>query len=291
MVKKLVKFISGEDYHIDAIIQNKVYLSSVYQLNDFNELFLENSSWLNAQYLLDGNYNLDNKMLGTYNSIKKFIDALNNKDRALIESRASNRLLMISQNISNDVQDIYKTIELYKHYIYSTTGILSLSNYEVFKDDRASLMFAHYGNNLKGFALIYEPAELDSLKPITYTYHPSSSFDMIINIKNNLLPENICQQRELAFFKSPYWSYECEYRVLSEMPSQLVSMDSLGLKLTNIFYTERVDRYKKSIIEKILPDDVGFDEVFSAVKVNDGSLIPLFRVKKDNSVVFDLLNN
>ena len=52
----------------------------------------------------------------------------------------------------DDFEDIGPTV--LEHIAYIETGIFCLSGTEVFKDDAAQLMFAHYANNLQGLALV-----------------------------------------------------------------------------------------------------------------------------------------
>lgn len=56
----------------------------------------------------------------------------------------------------------------YENIAFLAVGILCLSSMEIFDDDSAQLMFAHYADNLNGLALIYHHTGSNTPSPIKY---------------------------------------------------------------------------------------------------------------------------
>ena len=64
---------------------------------------------------------------------------------------------------------------LEENFAFSSVGIFCASILDVFSDDSAQLMFAHYAKNLSGVALIYEIEENSTIHEIQYTSKKGSS--------------------------------------------------------------------------------------------------------------------
>ena len=64
--------------------------------------------------------------------------------------------------------DEYFVDWLARTFAFSSVGIFCLSSWEVFEDDSAQLMFAHYASNNEGLALVYESNDTEKVLPVKY---------------------------------------------------------------------------------------------------------------------------
>jgi len=153
-----VKFVKYNEKTLASLNNKTIKFSTVFEFNDFNEL----------QYISDFNVSSEEIKETLKETLLKNIKKnpqykcylINNADKSgkycrkyLIEF--AERLNQFSQD--NDNVFICTDFPLITELLaYSSVGIFSVSNIRVFCDDSAQLMFAHYADNLKGLALIYE---------------------------------------------------------------------------------------------------------------------------------------
>lgn len=245
-----VKFVQFNDRTIQTIINKTVKFSTVYEFNDLNEqnviVGLPNEFPTAIaelkKYLSD-----DNKRENVISKIKE--NVLCNDENNPKHSQINQYLHTVTSALRNptswdDFEDIGPTV--LEHIAYIETGIFCLSGVEVFKDDAAQLMFAHYAENLQGLALLYT-LDVNTELPIAIEYKGRQIECMDENDYIELI-----KGKYFGFFsyKSKNWKYENEYRFFSTPGLQ--SASSIGLTLRGIFYTERFDNEAEAPKLKLL---------------------------------------
>ncbi len=237
-----IKFVQFNDRTIQTIINKTVKFSTVYEFNDLNEqnvivspphVFPAAIAEL-KKYLSDAN-----KRENVISKIKE--NVLCNDENIPKRNQIIQYLQTIASVLRNpastwdDFEDIYWATVI-EHISYIETGIFCLSGVEVFKDDAAQLMFAHYAENLQGLALLYT-LDVNTELPTAVEYKGRQIECMDENDYIELI-----KGKYFGFFsyKSKNWKYENEYRFFSTPGLQTTS--SIGLTLRGIFYTERFDK-------------------------------------------------
>lgn len=261
----LVKFVKGDYHHMKVIIYNTTYFPSVFHLNDFNELFLEHIIDFQSSHYsshLNGNpYSFlgkkDNQAQEKFNHILKYLHrhGIDGCDPKKYCEMAKYLMLRSMDNNSK----YSATVNYLKYHIYSLYGIASFSDVTIFDDDSALLMFAHYANNLDGFALVYECLSTTQLYPVEYVYKTLKP-PMDLKEFDQYLKDPINETHiKCITQKSQKWSYEKEYRFirnLSNIRSNIsLSNDCLAIRLKYIMHTDRVNQDKLSIVKSIFPKD------------------------------------
>ncbi len=234
-----VKFVQFNDRTIQTIINKTVKFSTVYEFNDLNEqnVIVSPPHGFPAVIAeLKKDLSDDNKREKVISKIKE--NVLCNDENNPKRNQINQYLQTIASALRNptwdDFEDIYWATVI-GHISYIETGIFCLSGVEVFKDDAAQLMFAHYAENLQGLALVYILDDNAKL-PTTIKYE---------RILREFMDENdyieLVKGKYFDFFcyKSKNWKYENEYRFFSTPGLQTTS--SIGLTLKGLFYTDRFD--------------------------------------------------
>lgn len=226
-----VKFVPWNEKTIANLINRVVKFSTVFEFNDFNE------------YRYIGRVRDQNKEIAKIleSEIYKidFINALVQSGREICNEEWRDQIIECLKKGENS-----KLLDpslgclsiLEENLAYASVGIFCVSGIDVFEDDSAQLMFAHYAQNLRGVALIYE-IELGITKPIEYTDGTKCSQGIcgrIINWYNS----DYSDVRDFLF-KSEKWKYEKEYRMFSK-PGVKPEIEC-GVELKSILYTPRFD--------------------------------------------------
>jgi hypothetical protein len=249
--KCFVKFVQFNDRTIQTIINKTVKFSTVYEFNDLNEQNVKEISFPRRshtfiaelkKYLSD-----DNKREDVISKIKE--NVLCNDENTPKRNQINQYLQTIASALRNPTWDDFEEIywaTVIGHISYIETGVFCLSGAEVFKDDAAQLMFAHYAENLQGLALVYA-LDVNAKLPTTIKYE---------RILREFMDENdyveLIKGKYFDFFcyKSKNWKYENEYRFFSTPGLQTAS--SIGLTLKGLFYTDRFDNEAEAPKLKLL---------------------------------------
>lgn len=109
-------------------------------------------------------------------------------------------------------------------------------------------MFAHYADNLKGLALIYEAFKETSLKKIEYI---PPFLSQPIDTSDQWKYRVSYKYSDMRNFikKSSRWNYEKEYRLFNE--PNIIEAEKHNIKLRAIFYTLRFDETYLPILNKL----------------------------------------
>jgi hypothetical protein len=248
--KCFVKFVQFNDKTIQAIINQTVKFSTVYEFNDLNEQNVIASPPHGfpavvtelETYLSDAN-----KRENVICKIKE--NVLCNDKNDPKRNQVSQYLQTIASALRNPTRDDFDDIywaTVIEHISYIETGIFCLSGAGVFKDDAAQLMFAHYAENLQGLALVYTLG-INTKLPAIIKYE---------RMLREFMGENdyveLIKGKYFDFFcsKSKNWKYENEYRFFSAPGLQAASR--IGLTLKGIFYTDRFDKEVEASKLKLL---------------------------------------
>lgn len=163
-------------------------------------------------------------------------------------------------------------------------GILSMASGEHSQIAESPFMWAHYGDELKGFCLVFDfvifnsgiKDEIEKSGPIHYKKYPSLlSSDNLINenwgLENvagaNFPQQNLSRIYEVCFFSKPAeFEYESEFRFLAR---------SCGLKsylsqsLLSVIIGEKMDkRNRKKLLTALKISGIEHKAVFATVKEN-----------------------
>ena len=238
--KCFIKFVQFNDKAIQAIINKTVKFSTVYEFNDLNEqnvIVSPPHEFPAAIAKLKEYFSDDNKRENVISKIKE--NVLCNDEMIPKCNEIRQYCQDIASALRNQTWDDFEDIDwatVIEHISYIETGIFCLSGAEVFKDDAAQLMFAHYAENLQGLALVYI-LNINTESPTAIEYKGRQKACMGGNDYIKLI-----KGKFFGFFsyKSKNWKYENEYRFFSTPGLQTAS--SIGLTLRGIFHTERFDK-------------------------------------------------
>jgi hypothetical protein len=253
-----VKFVPLNEYTYSSLINKTVKFSSVYDFNDFNEegIFVTNSKigWESGCKKIR---TFLSKYLSNKTNISKVAAAAlhNSSYTSDYKNHLINELNM--GGVEYAIERHYSA--LIEIITYLEIGILCLSRVDVFKDDAAQLMFAHYANNLKGLALIYKAKNAKILHEVEYKNH------IFLDTRNEDDLLNLVQGKEVEefLFKSPSWSYEKECRIFGKQNIQKAIDHDLTLR--GIFYTSKqsvaTSESLKEINKKLYKNELFIEEL------------------------------
>lgn len=254
--KYFVKFTKYNDTTLSKLINKSVKFSTVYEFNDFNELH-----FISAFRGVDPNdlkvHQKDDQEI--LNFINEYLQ--NPENRIKLHNHMCNSGIYCREFLSTHKEVFCNSPEFdlcentglirisYENIAFSVVGILCLSSIEIFNDDSAQLMFAHYADNLKGIALIYHHTGSTKLTPINYKKllrkeRPAYASNIVLKWCKG-------DYKEMDNFlsKSNKWSYENEHRMFSQ--PGIKSASDVGLELKGIFYTPRFDPNALETLRKI----------------------------------------
>ena len=263
-----VKFVPCNKKTLSSIINKTIYFSTVYDFNDFNELiFIPNST--------SGNQLRGEKIMKMF---KKCYHNMPNNTELLKHAETNNYKREFLNELESFLANLYDdpkfdekfTGFMLEHIVYSTVGIFCLSHIDVFDNANAQVMFAHYGANLKGLALIYEincPQliyKINKNQKVDYIdlkcKKESNMADFSSNIPN-WLDGNFDKTHDFRK-KLKIWDYEMEHRIF-EKPG--IKPLPEGISLKAILYTPRFDsndlRTLRQIIDEIYKGKVSLKKI------------------------------
>ncbi len=256
-MKYFVKFVPYNANTLSSLINKTIKFSTVYEFNDANELNYIASTQVEAK---DFKAMLDD--LGTRWAL--FENALKScrHDRKYM-SEFKEKLSKYSGDIN--IFDCNEMRSLIANLAFSSVGIFCTSHIDVFCDDSAQLMFAHYADNLKGLALIYK-INNTLIKKIDYK-EPNSvrSSSGFADRASKWLAGDFTDISDFTS-KSKKWEYEKEYRIFNK--PGIASADNSRVELKAILYTTRFDQDNlktlKTINEKIYNSNIEIKEIYNS---------------------------
>lgn len=227
-----VKFCKYNEYTLQNLLLNQVRFSTVYDFNDFNDL----------NYTTPFYEGMDIRIS---DPLKDYLNGIGIKKLADLIDHGYKSGIYTKEYLDEKLRNIpLKDLKLegpllnflFENIAYSNVGIFCCSGIEVFKNDAAQLMFAHYAESNKGLALVYEIPD-DSLKKIQYEKldrKPGSA-----GLSDRVLKWIKSDYTDINDFitKSKYWEYENEYRIFNSPGNH--QADKLDIELKGIFYTPR----------------------------------------------------
>ncbi|MCF6768558.1 hypothetical protein L3V86_09315 [Thiotrichales bacterium 19S11-10] len=282
MVKMLaVKFVPWNENSLSSIINKTIKFSTVYEFNDFNELrylsvlpIMKNGEKERFIEIIKEEYRkiLFLKNLQTLVKEQCNLEYQSKVIRIIEEGR-------LEQLLEEDILNL-----LNENLAYSNVGIFCLSKIDVFNDDAAQLMLAHYAQNLTGIALIYE---ITGAQEIMYNSQQSRSCGLLSRC---LQWHDGCYTDISDFlYKSEKWKYENEVRIFSRPGIKTANQSNADLKA--ILYTPRFAGSIKTlsmINDKIYDTKLQIREIFPKRATPNSS--PKFLLA-DRTAVSDFFKN
>lgn len=119
-------------------------------------------------------------------------------------------------------------------------GIVSLS-----ANPTSSLMWAHYADNHKGFALGFQVWAKDIPENLL-------EIEYVSKIPDNASSDAIIKA---AMYKSSEWAYEDEYRLIYENGNQLIKYP---MKLTDVVFGLRMSEADRHLVARVAGKGVGY---------------------------------
>jgi hypothetical protein len=239
---KIVKFVKFNENTLSNLINNEVHFSTVYQFNDFAEIrylavlgitYKKNNNVFDSiikKYLED--YDLRAELLeGIYKSPFSDPSYINN---------------LRSKIINGAVLDANDKLVIVEYIVFSNVGIFCASDVQVFNTNAARLMFAHYADNNKGVALVYEcyvpmfNIEYDNSLVGASFGESGREINWLNGIYNDM---------DDFIIKSDIWSYEHECRLFKN--PYLHKNDDIGIKLEKVLYTHGFDKRNLKTLNEI----------------------------------------
>lgn len=231
-----VKFVSLNPYTLANIINKTIWFSTVYGFNDFNEenvWFIRDPNKIQCDIKFSEGSGFKNLLEENLEGSRAQL--LNDLDKCHSLSKSERTELIKDLKEPNNETLIENHCDIITMLLaYRNTGIFCLSHINVFEDDAAQLMFAHYGNNLSGLALIYNVEK--SLTEVRYEddWSERSFNNCPEGVRSTLIEGN---NQEYFQNKSKNWTYEQEYRIFNTPGIARAADHQVALK--GIFYTER----------------------------------------------------
>ncbi|MGN6671255.1 MAG: hypothetical protein ACTHJ4_06945 [Candidatus Nucleicultricaceae bacterium] len=191
------------------------------------------------------------------------------KERGIYNNEGLKKLKEFASGHETIPCDKYVKRAVIEHLVFSSVGIFCAADLSVFDDDSAQLMFAHYGENLKGLALIYEISSLAErdvpFHPIKYRLicdecllegkgclrneKPSSPGTLSETIQ--WIHGDFTKSQDFRVFlnKSSSWCYEKEKRLFAKPGPRQAEEYAVSLKA--ILYTPRFDDNQRNTLDNI----------------------------------------
>lgn len=260
--KKLYRFRTFDDYSLDAFVMNKIYHSSPKKFNDPHDclVYIDQKS---IHKSLDSELNelADLKQLSNkLSSLDKMDNPITQELKKIIEGRTI-------ENIHSQILD---NIEVVRSQLHSIIESRTTTTYDFFRSHykascfteniHSTLMWAHYANYHKGFALEYdftsnksrclecksrcEDFAFSDLYPVIYSKDRYDATDLItclclydiLTLLLGLAVYNVIPDR-LAYVKANVckgmdWKYEQEWRSILVSNS---SRSDIAIKPTAIY--------------------------------------------------------
>lgn len=300
MSKYFVKFVGWNENTISSLINKTIKFSTVYDFNDFNEYRyrytgVSDSISSETHDILEREI-LESEKLEREKLTKAFTSEIANpsflnnlqtlsaeqctkkyktKIAKLIKEGNANQLLDPKENCLCLLQE---------NLAYSSVGIFCVSDIDVFADDSAQLMFAHYAENLKGIALIYEiESTKNTFKEITYESELTRSAGSVN--RHIYWYEGNYQNIDDFLYKSIKWEYEMESRIFGTPGiTQAKKHNEHNISLKAILYTPRFSGEEETLrnINKNI-----YNETLIIERINPSHLKHHFIMEKDDMVETD----
>ena len=230
------KYKAINDYSEDMLTTGMVYFNKADEFNDPYELQLEDS--------------------GSYTKTDVINFFMNNKANKMSLTDATNLANSICAQYPN-IGDLAKTeLEKTKQHRRDIAGIFCVA-----KSYKNLLMWAHYADSHKGFALEIDVSKLDD-KFFPYKVDYTQNIPKMEYLKNS--SDFI---KKWALTKSDHWEYEEERRMIISDCSKIRKFQFPKDSFTKVFWGINVDRNKRdSIICKMKAN--GFNTQFYQEKLN-----------------------
>lgn len=277
MSKFFVKFVPWNEKVLLNIINKTIKFSTVYEFNDFNEY----------RYICGGDINDETtlKILEKELSRNSFLNNLLTLSAEMCSEE-------YKEKIANFIKggEVKRLLDpkgeclrlLQENLAFSSVGIFCVSALHVFENDSAQLMFAHYAENLKGIALIFEIN--NKLNEVNYVDRPKTSGGE--TVRHIEWYKSDYKDIEDFLYKSRNWGYEKESRIFDK--PGITSAKEHNVILRAILYTPRFSGESKilsAINNSIYDGDLIIEAIYPSCSES------YFMMEKNNEKTIDFLNH
>jgi len=230
------KYKALNDYSVDMLTTGMVYFNKADEFNDPYELQLEDS----------GSY--------TKNDVINYF--MNNDADKMSPTDATNLANSICAQYPNIGDFAKKTLEGVKLHQRDKAGIFCVA-----KSSRNLLMWAHYADSHKGFALEIDVSKLDDrFFPYKVDYAQNIPKMEYLKSKSDFL-------KKWALTKSDHWKYEEEHRMIIPDCSKIRKFQFPKDSFTKVFWGLNVDIAQRDKIMSQMKAN-GFNTQFYQEKLN-----------------------
>ncbi|EIZ1547604.1 DUF2971 domain-containing protein [Vibrio parahaemolyticus] len=207
------------------------------------------------------------------NSPKKLLEVIRNKHPKLKDSPDEQVLKIIESMFSDDLHaesmHLFRKSLLDELWTKFKDNVESIGVYSLSETQDNPLLWAHYGDDHKGFCVEYERNEDNLLGnerytfPVRYSYeYPNISMSDILHLDDLENGGNLSAEQTfvgaIMLTKSDHWAYEKEWRIISHGNNMLC--DAPG-KITSLIFGLRMPEEDRRYLKDKFGDTVRYKEI------------------------------
>ena len=240
-----VKFVPWNENTFLSLKYKTIKFSTVYELNDYNEFNYIASSAIKVYNI--NRENIQQVVKDLFSDYSGRYRLLKNLSMARYTSKFVEDFKREFQNFEQFLKKFNDSLDqnglswircLIENIAYSSVGIFSCSNINIFNTEWAQLLYAYYADSFKGLVLLYqqeEESEEKQAKPITY----KTSLTCFQNEIGALAwAQNHFEKMDSFNQKLDIWRHEQELRIFGSPGIRKAS--DFGVDLKTVFYTQRI---------------------------------------------------
>lgn len=283
----LYKFRECTENNLDALVKDEIWLSKASKFNDLHDslLFFDKPAILNQaqQIFSPENITVMFESLKHPETIMKQFTFQNSDMQTAITEKLktldSDTFFNMVQQLSTNLDHFLETYFIYlKNEIRNQTKMACLS-----ENIKSPLMWAHYADNHKGFAIEYDfrgnnisqcancpnrscnNIKLATIYPIIYSdnrfdatqygkWYIEQYIKMYLGIKEQAFFEDEFLYTKVALHKSIDWKYEKEWRIICSTPNPATEQKDcypIQKKPTAIYFGSQISDIHRKILTHI----------------------------------------
>lgn len=123
------------------------------------------------------------------------------------------------------------------------------------------IMLSQYADHHKGLIIEYECYKPEIVRRIVYesTYKHFECDAILNNFNAGFMPRRVSSLNDAVLrpllFKFKEWAYQNEYRIFSYLPGYTQPINNFELKITRIYFGERIDRHIGYTVKKLVQNE------------------------------------
>lgn len=285
---KLFRYRSCNELNIDAFYKDKIYAITPdkfndpydalfkYDLNVFNQGYKEGASVNGLKYLINqittgGELPLHFEEIFGNENINLIKEKLTNHSSEIVEFLSNNDSKIIKSNVKKQLAEIKDSVKTYTKELQTGSAVACLS-----ENINSVLMWSHYADYHKGFALEYdlrffqmkcvncdkyescEDMIFGNIYPVIYSNErfdatKYAEYRIVDTFARNHLPSpDIATSLKAFLHKSKQWSYENEWRlILNNAKCNYSKPIAIRQAPVAIYYGHNISEINKKILHQI----------------------------------------